>query len=59
MSEYTKKLSAHDLIAAIATDIVETDSKKIVEQRDDFIRICKEWLEYNNLKADRQETDEE
>jgi hypothetical protein len=53
MSEYTKKLPAEELIAAIATDIPETTPSKILEQRDDFIRICKEWLAYNDMRAER------
>lgn len=51
MSEFTNGLPAVDLIAAIATDKVETTPAKIKEQRDDFIRICKEWLEINDLEA--------
>lgn len=50
MSDFTNKLSAEDLIAEIAMDLPETDPVKVLEQRDDFIRICKEWLKYNNLK---------
>lgn len=49
MSEYTKTLKAEDLIAAIATDQVETEPQKVKEQRDDFIRICKEWLDHNGI----------
>lgn len=55
MSEYTKKLPAEELIAAIATDIPETETNKIREQRDDFIRICQEWLDHNNMEAKRNE----
>ena len=61
MSEFTNGLSAVDLIAAIATDKVETEPAQIKEQRDDFIRICKEWLQINNLEAltkDNQENGE-
>jgi|APGre2960657373_1045057.scaffolds.fasta_scaffold00273_11 hypothetical protein len=61
MSEFTNGLSAVDLIAAIATDKVETEPAQIKEQRDDFIRICKEWLQINNLEAltqDNQKGDE-
>jgi len=50
MSDFTNKLSAPELIAEIAMDPPETDPKKIQEQRDDFIRICKDWLEYNRME---------
>jgi hypothetical protein len=58
MSEFTNGLSAVDLIAAIATDKVETEPAQIKEQRDDFIRICKEWLQINNLEALTQDNQE-
>jgi len=58
MSDFTNKLSAPELIAEIAMDPPETDSKKIQEQRNDFIRICKDWLEYNKMEI-RRNSDEE
>ena len=47
MSEYTKELSAEQLIRFIAYDYVELSYDKIVWQRDEYIKICKEWLEHN------------
>jgi hypothetical protein len=58
MSDFTNKLSAPELIAEIAMDPPETDLKKIQEQRNDFIRICKDWLEYNKMEI-RRNSDEE
>lgn len=48
MSEYTKNLSAEHLIRFIATDYVELSHDKIVWQRDQYIKICREWLERHN-----------
>lgn len=45
MSEYTRQLSAQELIEYIANDYVELSHEKIRIQRDDYIRICQEWLE--------------
>jgi hypothetical protein len=47
MSEYTKNLSAEQLIRFIATDYVELSHDKIVWQRDQYIKICREWLEHH------------
>jgi hypothetical protein len=47
MSEYTRTLTAQELIRYIANDYVELSSDKVRWQRDDFIQICQEWLEYN------------
>lgn len=49
MSDYTNKLKAEELIAEIAMDPPEDSPEGIKEQRDDFIRICKDWLEYNDM----------
>ena len=61
MSDYTNKLSAEELIAEIAMDPPEESPEKIKEQRDDFIRICKDWLEYNDMVLHRriEESEEE
>lgn len=45
MSEYTKQLSAKQLIQFIANDSVELSQDKIHAQRDEYIKICREWLE--------------
>ena len=47
MSEYTKNLTAEQLIHYIANDYVELSHDKVVWQRNDFMRICQEWLEHN------------
>jgi len=47
MSEYTKNLTAEQLIHYIASDYVELSHDKVVWQRNDFMRICQEWLEPN------------
>ena len=57
MSDFTNKLSAPELIAEIAMDPPERDPKKILEQRDDFIRICKDWLEYNRMEVRRDNSE--
>ena len=45
MSEYTKQLSAKQLIEYIANDYVELSHEKVRWQRDEYIEICREWLE--------------
>lgn len=50
MSDYTNKLTAEQLIRFIATDYIELSHEKIAWQRDEYIKICREWLEHNNEK---------
>ena len=47
VSEYTKNLAAEDLIRYIANDYVELSHDKVLWQRNDFMKICQEWLEHN------------
>ncbi len=47
MSEYTNKLSAEDLISYIANDYVELSHDKVYWQRDNHIKICRDWLKQN------------
>jgi len=47
MSEYTKNLTAEQLISYIANDYMELSQDKVLWQRNDFMRICQEWLEHN------------
>lgn len=47
MSKYTKQLTAEQLIAYIANDYVELSHEKVLIQRNDFMKICREWLEHN------------
>lgn len=44
MSEYTKQLTAEQLIEYIANDYVELSYEKVLVQRNDFMNICREWL---------------
>ncbi len=44
MSKYTNKLTAEQLIRYIASDYVELSAEKIVWQRNDHMKICKDWL---------------
>jgi len=44
MSDYTKQLSAKQMIQFIANDSVELSQDKIRGQRDEYIKICREWL---------------
>jgi hypothetical protein len=44
MSEYTSGLTAVQLITYIANDYVELSHDKIAWQRDDHMKICREWL---------------
>lgn len=47
MSDYTKQLTAEQLIAYIANDYVELSQDKVLWQRNDHMKICREWLEQN------------
>lgn len=47
MSNYTNELTARQLIAYIANDYVELSIEKVRWQRDDHIKICREWLFHN------------
>ena len=47
MSEYTKALTAEQLIYFIANDRPELSHEKILDQRNEYIKICREWLELN------------
>ena len=47
MSEYTKQLTAQQLIEYIASDYVELSHDKVLWQRNEHIQICREWLEHN------------
>jgi hypothetical protein len=47
MSEYTKNLSAREILEYIASDYTELSHDKVRWQRDDYVKICREWLDYN------------
>lgn len=53
MSEYTQQLTAEQLIAYIANDYTELSYDKIIWQRNDWQKICREWLEYNRQEVDK------
>ena len=47
MGEYTdmtNALTARQILEMIANDYVELSHDKIVWQRNDYMRICREWL---------------
>lgn len=52
MSEYTKKLTAEQLIRFIANDYVELSYEKVLWQRNEYIEICREWLKQNKNNND-------
>ena len=45
--EYTRQLSARQMIEYIAKDYLEFSYDKIVWQRDDWRKACQDWLEHN------------
>lgn len=47
MSEYTRQLTAQELIEYIASSPLELSHEKIVLQRNELVKICQEWLECN------------
>lgn len=47
MSEYTKQLSAEELIAWLASDYMELSHDKVLIQRNEHMNVCREWLEHN------------
>ena len=53
MSEYTRNLTAEQVIAYIANDFVELSHDKVQWQRDDFIKICREWLKHNHSNQEQ------
>lgn len=55
MSEYTRRLSAVQLIEWIANDYVELSHEKIVLQRNDYINNCRDWLVHNDKQLDEDD----
>lgn len=55
--EYTRRLTAREMIEYIARDYVEFSYDKIRWQRDDWKRACQDWLE-NNPDPNYIETEE-
>ncbi len=47
MSDYTKNLTAEELIRYIANDYVELSHDKVLLQRNEYIQICREWIKHN------------
>ena len=47
MSKYTNQLTARQVLEYIANDYVELSHDKVRLQRDDYIKICREWLLHN------------
>lgn len=48
---YVDHMTPKELIRYIANDPPELSRDKIKLQRDDFIKICKRWLEVNESKS--------
>lgn len=57
MSTYTQNLTAEQVIAYIANDYVELSHDKVLWQRNDFMKICREWLQHN--QSAQENTDEQ
>ena len=47
MSDYTKNLTAEELIKYIANDYVELSHDKVLLQRNEYIEMCREWIKHN------------
>jgi lipopolysaccharide export system protein LptA len=52
MSSYTKALTAEQLIYFIANDRPELSHEKVLWQRNEYIKVCREWLEVNKGETD-------
>lgn len=50
MSEYTKQLSAIEMIRYIANDYHELSHDKIIAQAKNWREICQEWLKEGDSK---------
>lgn len=46
MSDYTKQLTAEQLIAYIANSYIELSHDKALYQRNHYVQICREWLKH-------------
>lgn len=53
MSNYTKYLTAEQLIEYISNDYVELSHDKILWQRNDYMKICREWIEEKYKQQER------
>lgn len=51
MTKYTDALTAEQLIQYIASAYIENSNEKVAEQRNHYIKICREWLEANKPKV--------
>ena len=45
MESISRHFTAIELIRYIATDYVETIPEKIQEQRDELVKLCRDWVE--------------
>ena len=59
MSNYTKALTAEQLIYFIANDRPELSHEKVLWQRNEYIKICREWLELNGQYAEEIQLEKE
>ena len=47
MSEYTKNMTAEEIVRYIASDYIELSHDKVWEQRNHYVTICRQWLKNN------------
>lgn len=55
MGDYEKQLTARQFIETIANEYIELSHDKVRLQRDDHIRLAKEWLRANPDKSPLEE----
>jgi hypothetical protein len=55
--EYTRKLTAKQMIEYIARDYIELSHDKVLWQRDDWRKMCQDWLQNNSEEEENKMTD--
>jgi hypothetical protein len=56
-TDMTNSYTARQVIEMIANDYVELSHDKVLWQRDDHMRICKEWLKAHPEASDAKYSD--
>jgi hypothetical protein len=46
-NEYNRQLTAYQLIQSIANEYIELSHDKVLWQRNEIIKTCKDWLKHN------------
>lgn len=46
-NDYNSQLTAYQLIQSIANEYIELSHDKVLWQRNEIIKTCKDWLEHN------------